>query len=354
MEELSVNVLVDAKTEYTKQLTNLISPLILEGFLSIYDESLEIQASDLDPKYQEYSNLQIFQDLLKKIPKWNQDIIDTETDRIIKKTKCDWLDDLVGAVFISNAKVLSVIKTQNRKTEMKLKVPKIENFIHKCYVEAAREFYQSAYLFDDEDITSIEKQKNMRYAINIIKESVIEAVRRLLPVHEIIKTCLGKIFTNDDDDDISVYSANDMDKSLKEFAKKNFEKYKDVQQKNLDENNNALLSQSIIENMSSQNDEIIFNDKLNQNNEENLQQLNEENLQQSDEENLQQSDEENLQQLNEENLQQSDEENLQQSDEENLQQSDEENLQQSDEENLQQSDEENLQQSDEEKIPTIR
>ena len=273
MEELSVNVLVDAKTEYTKQLTNLISPLILEGFLSIYDESLEIKSSDLDPKYQEYSNLQIFQELLKKIPKWNQDIIDTETDRIVKKTKCDWLDDLVGAVFISNAKVLSVIKTQNRKTEMKLKVPKLENFIHKCYVEAAREFYQSAYLFDDEDITSIEKQKNMRNAIDIIKESIIEAVRRLLPVHEIIKTCLGNIYPNDEDDDISVYSANDMDKSLKEFARKNFDRYKEKEEfaqkeqfdnelKNLDQENNAILSQNIIENISQkENEEINFDDQ---------------------------------------------------------------------------------------------
>jgi hypothetical protein len=50
-----------------------------------------------------------------------------------------------------------------------------------------------AYLFDDEDITSIEKQKNVRDINSIVREGVIEAVRKLLPIQDILKDCIGNI-----------------------------------------------------------------------------------------------------------------------------------------------------------------
>lgn len=39
--EDNLSVLVDAKTEYTKQLTNLLVPHIYDGIKSIYDETTE-------------------------------------------------------------------------------------------------------------------------------------------------------------------------------------------------------------------------------------------------------------------------------------------------------------------------
>ena len=217
MEETSINALVDAKTEYTKQLTGILSPLIYEGFQSIYNEANEIKENTEDPRYDDFSNLKIFQDFLRKIPKWNQDIIDTETERIIQKTNCKWLEKLIGAVFISNAKVLSTIRTQNFDQKMKLEIPNTSRFIHKCYIEAGREFYRNVYLFDDDDISPYDKQKNIRECLSIIKDSIQEAIRRLLPVQEIIKTYLGNVYSNADDD-ISVQSEQFMNETLDKYA----------------------------------------------------------------------------------------------------------------------------------------
>jgi hypothetical protein len=95
---------------------------------------------------------------------------------------------------VSNAKVLSIVRIQPKKDDkMKLKIPKLRNFVHKCYVECGRELYKVAYLFDDEDITSIEKQKNVRDINSIVREGIIEAVRRLLPIQDILKDCIGNI-----------------------------------------------------------------------------------------------------------------------------------------------------------------
>jgi hypothetical protein len=194
-EELSANALVDAKNEYTKLLTSYLTPCITEGFISLYDDAKnEKEEKRNDSRYDDYSEIQIFQDFIKKIPKWNQDIIDKESDRIIQRSKCDWLERLLYGVFVSNAKVLSIVRIQPKKDDkMKLKIPKLRNFVHKCYVECGRELYKVAYLFDDEDITSIEKQKNVRDINSIVRDGVVEAVRRLLPIQDILKDCIGNI-----------------------------------------------------------------------------------------------------------------------------------------------------------------
>lgn len=194
-EELSANALVDAKNEYTKLLTSYLTPCITEGFISLYEDAKnEKEEKRKDSRYDDYSEIQIFQDFIKKIPKWNQDIIDKESDRIIQRSKCDWLERLLYGVFVSNAKVLSIVRIQPKKDDkMRLKIPKLRNFVHKCYVECGRELYKVAYLFDDEDITSIEKQKNVRDINSIVREGVIEAVRKLLPIQDILKDCIGNI-----------------------------------------------------------------------------------------------------------------------------------------------------------------
>ena len=42
------------------------------------------------------SQLFIFRTLLEKVPEWNNEMVVTETDRIIETSKCDYLDDLLS------------------------------------------------------------------------------------------------------------------------------------------------------------------------------------------------------------------------------------------------------------------
>ena len=221
-EELSANALVDAKNEYTKLLTSYLTPCITEGFISLYDDAKnEKEEKRNDSRYDDYSEIQIFQDFIKKIPKWNQDIIDKESDRIIQRSKCDWLERLLYGVFVSNAKVLSIVRIQPKKDDkMRLKIPKLRNFVHKCYVECGRELYKVAYLFDDEDITSIEKQKNVRDINSIVREGVIEAVRRLLPIQDILKDCIGNI-GGENTMNSTIQSEGDSEEMFRKFTSSN-------------------------------------------------------------------------------------------------------------------------------------
>ena len=50
---------------YLNQLTNILEPLIFEGFQRLYDEAFEFKEETKDPRLDDYSVLQIFQDMPK-------------------------------------------------------------------------------------------------------------------------------------------------------------------------------------------------------------------------------------------------------------------------------------------------
>jgi len=195
MEELSINILVEAKTEYTKQLTNTLVPYLYEGIESIYDDAIEL----LKESNEEISTLRMFQNLLKKVPKWNQDIIDKEMQRILDRSQCVWLPDLIAAVFVANTKILTAVRTVDSKKKINLTITKVGHFLHKCYIECAREFYKNPFLMDKEHVNSSERQRNVRDSMKIIDQCICDAVRKLLPFQEILQQYLGESFADEDD-----------------------------------------------------------------------------------------------------------------------------------------------------------
>ena len=68
MEEPSQNVLSDAKAAYTKQLVFTLAPRILEGFMALFEDAVQFKEDSNDPRYDDYSEIEVFQDSLRKIP----------------------------------------------------------------------------------------------------------------------------------------------------------------------------------------------------------------------------------------------------------------------------------------------
>ena len=187
----SVTVLVDAKEEYTKQLISILKPCIYQGIKSIYLDSKDIanQENTLE------NVLMIFQDQLSRIPKWSQEIITKEYQRIIDSSRCDYIEDLLKVVYVSHIKILTVVHSAQRNKKITAKVPSGNHFMHLCYIECAREFWKNPYLFSDRT-SKYEHQKNMRDSESMISECISETIRKQLPVRNILKEYL-----NDTEDD---------------------------------------------------------------------------------------------------------------------------------------------------------
>ena len=191
MEENNTSIFTQAKIEYTQQLIDVLTPNMFDGIKSIYDESKVVFSTQTN-----HSILTLFRTFLEKVPEWNNELVEVETERIINQSHCDWLDDLVTAVFISHTKILTSIGPNMKNTRVNLTIPKTINFIHKCYINLAREIWKNPYLYD-ENVSGSEYQKNMRTIELIIKENIENTIRKLLPVKEILKDHLDNFDNNE-------------------------------------------------------------------------------------------------------------------------------------------------------------
>jgi len=235
MEDGNLAILVDAKTEYTKQLVNIISPNIYLGIKKIYNSSREICENNNDDDI-----LCQFQIDLSEIPKWNQEIINKESDILIKTSDCDWLEDLLTAVFVSHTRILTSINFNKNKNKINLKIPKVDHFIHLCYIEVARHFWKNPYLFDD-TISKFEYQRNRRDSEKIIDNTINETIRKQLPVKHILKEYLGNDYkdTKLEDETISENNENDnlrkmVKAEIENCSKEKLEKLNIQQEINMD------------------------------------------------------------------------------------------------------------------------
>jgi hypothetical protein len=196
MDQGNLAILVDAKFEYTKQLINILKNNLFQGIKKIYNNAKEysIEHDELDKV------LKKFQFYLSEIPKWNQEVILNEVTEILDKSKCDWLEELITAVFVSHTRILTSINSNKNKKKINLNIPKIDHFIHQCYIDVARAFWKTPYLFDD-SLNNYEYQRNRRDAEGIIETCIQETIRKQLPVKHILKEYLGKDYDTDDEEE---------------------------------------------------------------------------------------------------------------------------------------------------------
>jgi hypothetical protein len=191
----SVNVLVEAKKEYTTELQKILTPRLYEGFKSIYDDIIDMVTKELEQtKTQNSSIVKTFQKMLKEIPQWNQDMIKNEYNRIEQLSNCDYIDNLIEAVFITNTKILTSVQINDSKSQnVKINIPQPSYFVHRCYIECAKEIYKNPYIFDNsKGLTPKEKHTNLRESIHMIESSIDNAIRNLLPIRDILKHGLTK------------------------------------------------------------------------------------------------------------------------------------------------------------------
>ena len=180
MDDNNVPIFSQAKLEYTKQLVDVLYMNMYDGIRSIYDDAKIVHVKKRKPITES------FRILLEQVPKWNSDIIEAETDRIEKTSKCDWLDDLLTAVFISHTRILMSIGSNQNFNRINVTIPKTTTFIHKTYINIAREVWKNPYLFD-ENVLGHEYQRNMKQLEDMIKMTIEDTIRRQLPIKEILK-----------------------------------------------------------------------------------------------------------------------------------------------------------------------
>jgi hypothetical protein len=192
MDDFNVGALHESKNEWGSRLLTLLTPLIIDGYKSILDEATKLCVENGETeKY-----LMTFQNFISRIPKWNAQIIETERKRICEKSGCNYLEELVTCVHIIQLKILTAMRVGQKQKKIDINIPKLDDFIHKTYINVARKVYKNVYLFEL-NIPPLQVQKNYRELEIIVQECILNTVRDSIPVEAILKAYMDETVEED-------------------------------------------------------------------------------------------------------------------------------------------------------------
>ncbi len=187
MDDFVLSNLQESRNEWCSRLVSIFTPLVIEGMRSIFNESWKLCIeNDEAGKY-----LMTFQNLISRVPKWNANIIEEERKRIIERSGCNYLDDLITCVHIIQLKVLTCIRVGNKQKKIDITTPNLDTFIHKVYINVARKCYTNVYLFE-RNISPLLMQKNNRELELIVQECILNTIRDSIPTEAIIRAYMDE------------------------------------------------------------------------------------------------------------------------------------------------------------------
>lgn len=187
MEDFTLASLQESRNEWSSQLVNILTPLIVEGYNSIFEEAWSLcEQNDEEEKY-----LMTFQNFISRIPKWNSEIIEKERKRIIERSRCSYIEDLLTCVHVIQLKSLTCIRAGKDQKKININIPKFDDFIHKVYIQVARKLYTNIYLYD-KNVLPLQKQKHNREFELITQECILNAIRDSMPIEEILRSYLDE------------------------------------------------------------------------------------------------------------------------------------------------------------------
>ena len=165
---------LNKKNEYIVFLSNILCPLLYDGFISMYNDGTKLCSTD--------NILLVYQSILKTIPDWDSDILSAETNRILSSAGFSNLKKLLKVILKLQIQCFTNDKIFIEK-QMDIS---FEKFIHTCYITISKELYQYPELFYLKDKESFEKRNNIVKINNIIKHGINYSIKKLLPLDSLL------------------------------------------------------------------------------------------------------------------------------------------------------------------------
>ena len=262
MDDFTLSTLNESRNEWSARLVSILTPLIIEGYNSIFDESWNLcKNNEEQEKY-----LMTFQNLIARVPKWNGEIVNTECNRILERSNCNYLEELISCVHIIQLKILTCIRVGKKQKKIDISIPVLKDFIHKTYIFVARKLYANVYLFEA-NIPPLQKQKNLRELELIVQDSILLSIRDGMPIENILRAYIDETEEHDVSQEVleeKVEIEEDEPEEVEESVKaldnksKDLEEEKEKQKETLKElTNKVSLSFNDIDKTLNENDEEV-------------------------------------------------------------------------------------------------
>lgn len=170
--------------QYQTKLTDLLTPLLYEGFGTIWQRVKEKYESTWTKK----TVYEKFQKKIQNIQDWNATDVHTEGKRVLDKLNCNYIEKLIEKVFLLKAQILSTVKDNATNQKIKVVIPSFDNFIHHCYISTAKELVLHPQWMEDRDsyVSYDDRLNNIKLVHDLIRSGILTAVRDLLPLDQLL------------------------------------------------------------------------------------------------------------------------------------------------------------------------
>jgi hypothetical protein len=184
---MNAELFLHIKEEYTEMLVDILSPYIYEGLNQLYKTSVDLAEKANDEK----KDLLIFQKYLQSVDSWSQKVVEDETERIKRLSGTSaYLDDLVKSVVKSKILLLTYSNTISDVIgQAFFNTLSTPYFIHRCYIECAKDAHNNPYLFSHRT-TTIDFKRNQMLIEKNIQCAIQRAINKILPITLITKEFL--------------------------------------------------------------------------------------------------------------------------------------------------------------------
>jgi hypothetical protein len=187
MDDNNIQMLKESQSEWGLKLLRVVLPHITDGVYAMFAEGKSI----CDKTEEQEKYLMTFQNILSRVPKWNNEIVLKETKRIQEESGCTYLEDLITCVHIAHLKMLSSVRTGKTQKKIEINIPKLPVFVHSVYINISRELYTNVYLFDP-NLSSLLIQKNKEKVKEIVRQTILNTIRDNIPIEQLLRAYLDE------------------------------------------------------------------------------------------------------------------------------------------------------------------
>jgi hypothetical protein len=178
--------ILEVKAEYIDYLVEKMFRSVYRGLQHQWEVSKKVTANNPENVFRD------FQLRLASMKNLNDMMLKEDYERVLTETSCEGLEDIIQRCVVLSTQALATVN-QPTSTPIKLRPPRGEHFLHRCYVFCARDLVEKVLWMEDRrgHITSVERCRNLERVYKLIKDCIRKSVKYFVPWDELAKVPLN-------------------------------------------------------------------------------------------------------------------------------------------------------------------
>lgn len=193
MDDYAQDVLTSARDEYLAQLIMHMERCLMPWLDEVFAETSRLCVQNRQPG-QYLKDLQAAMEFVKD---WNAVALEKETARVLRQ--CPYMAELLSCAVVTLIKLLSCGRTTDRRKNIRLETPPLAQFVHRTYINVARQVYIHPYLFEllPDDL---QRTKQRAERERVVRGCILDTVRNGLgiPTEAILRAYLDVSVENEE------------------------------------------------------------------------------------------------------------------------------------------------------------